>query len=462
MDNQLKINLNLILDFIKSNNMTNDATFNLLNRNIKIKYIDFNSNTVFFEAPNSFLSNIINRRHIPILKDAILATSNDNYNVVVKSSDEYLNNISSFDKVTSNIPSTSTYSININNALPEENIFNPNYTFNNFICGEINRYVFSICESIAKYPNKAEKKPLFLYGKSGLGKTHLINAIGIYLLEHTNNLRIVYVNSETLTNDYVDAVTKNNYSDFRLKYRNTDVLLIDDIQFLEGKDHLQTEFFHTFESLTKENKQIILTSDKKPHNLSKLNERLRSRFGQGVVSELKAPDYETRIAILTKKANNKGIEIDQTWQSIFSLIAENFKKNVRDLEGTFNQIVDFSTTMGIPVTIEFAKSILKDRIVNTKNTITPEKIKLVVSQHYKITTADLNSASRKKKISDPRQIAMYLCRTMTDYSFEQIGNIFNRHYTTVLDACKKIEDLQKTDENLKNVIIKLRNDIEKN
>ena len=287
-----------------------------------------------------------------------------------------------------------------------------------------------------------------------------MHAIGIYLLTHNENLNVLYVSSEMFTNEFIKALGENKTREFKNKYRKVDVLLIDDIQFLEGKDTMQEEFFHTFNTLYDLNKQIVISSDRAPNKLLKLEERLRSRFMWNIIADLQPPDYETRVAILMKKAENANIEVTDNIYEVICLIAEKIKDNIRELEGAFNRIITFSKLMDENIDKAFALRILKDILQNGGNSPTPEKIKTVVSRHYGIKVSDMESSKRTQNIAFPRQVAMYLCRTMTDYSFPKIGNLFGgRHYTTVMHACEKIENDLKVDEILKDDIEVIKKDI---
>ena len=303
--------------------------------------------------------------------------------------------------------------------------------------------------AVAKDPANTYN-PFFIYGGSGLGKTHLLNAIGIYILEHKTDKKIIFVSSETFTNDVVTAIQNKKMEEVRDKYRGADVLIVDDIQFLEGKEATQEEFFHTFNILHEEKKQIILSSDNPPENLTKLDERLRSRFGWNMVVDIQPPDYETRVAILRKKAVNEGIEIDDDLEEVLNLISEKITDNVRLLESALVRLVGFSKSLDEHIDLAFAKRVIKDVIANDNSAITPEKIKNAVARHFKIKVSDLEGKSRKRTLAYPRQIAMYLCRELTDYSNVRIGGIFgNRDHSTVMYACDKIRYDIETDEELK-------------
>ena len=273
-------------------------------------------------------------------------------------------------------------------------------------------------------------------------------SIGIYLLEHNDNIRVIYVDAESFSQDFINSLNEDKIAEFKKKYREADVLLVDDIQFLEGKEGFQEEFYHTFNALYNVNKQIIISGDRPPSKLTKLDERLRSRFAWNMIAEVQPPDYETRVAILLKKAHNLNVEVSENVNEIINLLANKIKDNIRDMEGAFNSIISLSRLTGENLDIDFAKMVLKD-IVISNDIITPEKIKSAVSKYFKIKVSDLNTETRKISIAYPRQIAMYLCRTMTDYSLPKIGGIFgNKHYSTVKHACDKIEGELKINKDL--------------
>lgn len=421
----------------------------------KIRELDEELHIAYLESKEGIYTNVLRNRYIPLLEEIFKNVTGENYRVIVKDTSEYDQREEILE------PEKKSVAYDINLDFMKEKIFNPKYTFDNFVVGESNKYANAACYAVAQSPSKVYN-PLFIYGKSGLGKTHLMNAIGIYLLQHHKNLKILYVSSETFTNDFIKALQDGKTREFKNKYRKADALLIDDIQFLEGKESMQEEFFHTFNALHDDNKQIIISSDRPPNKLTELDERLRSRFGWNMIASLQPPDYETRVAILMKKAENMGVEVDDDLYSIMCLISEKIKDNIRELEGAFQRIVSFSQIMNEKANLEFAKRILKDIIQNGGSSVTPEKIKTAVSRYYKIKISDLESNTRKSTIAYPRQIAMYLCRTMTDYSLPNIGNLFgNRHYSTVKHACDKIEEEIKTDEELKETIETIKAEINK-
>lgn len=324
---------------------------------------------------------------------------------------------------------------------------NQQYTFEGFVVGSSNRFAHAACVAVAEKQGGRNFNPLFLYGGSGLGKTHLMHAIGNFVIEHYPDKRVLYVQCEQFVNEFIFAIKENKYDDFRNKYRNTDMLLIDDIQFIEGKEQMQIEFFHTFNTLYETGKNIVMTCDKPPQSLISLEERLRTRFSSGLIVDIQAPDYETRVAILKRRAQISQASVPE---DVNDYIATNIASNIRELEGAFNTVLCYSLLAGT-ITLEVAKEALKDIIQPIAGkTVSASVIKEVVARFYSITVDELKSSRRSKNISNPRQLAMYLSRSLLGLSYPQIGKLFgDRDHTTVLHACRKIEQGLKNDEQLK-------------
>ena len=328
---------------------------------------------------------------------------------------------------------------------------NPKYTFDNFVVGNNNRFAHAAALAVSEAP-ASMYNPLFIYGGVGLGKTHLMQAIGNEILKRDSSKKVLYVTSEAFTNELVNAIKDANYKNelFRNKYRNIDILLIDDIQFFAGKNTAQEEFFHTFNTLHQNGKQIILSSDKPPRDISLLEDRLKSRFEWGLIADISMPDYEMRLAILRKKTQLEGILIDD---EILSLIATRIDSNIRELEGVLNKILAYTSLTHSPITIEVVEKAINDVTLQKENIISTEYILDVVSNYFKIDKRDLISAKKSNDIAYPRQIAMYLCRTIGQMSFPRIGNDFGgRDHTTVMHAYKKIEKEIKEKTNTKLIV----------
>lgn len=331
---------------------------------------------------------------------------------------------------------------------------NPKYTFDTFVVGANNNLAHAASLAVAESPGEIYN-PLFIYGGVGLGKTHLMHSIAHFILKNNPNSKVLYVTSEKFTNELIDAIrNKNNITttEFREKYRNNDVLLIDDIQFIIGKESTQEEFFHTFNALHECKKQIIISSDKPPKEIETLEERLRSRFEWGLTVDIQSPDYETRMAILRKKEEIDGYNIDD---EVIRYIANNIKSNIRELEGALNKLVALSNLENREINLSMAEEVLKDIISpNEKREITPQVILEVVADHYNVSPGDIIGGKRNAEIVTPRQIVMYLCREITDTSYKNIGILLgNRDHSTVISGDNKIrEKLQKNDSKLKNNI----------
>lgn len=341
------------------------------------------------------------------------------------------------------------------------NMLNPKYTFDTFVVGAANRFAHAASLAVAETPAKSYN-PLFIYGGVGLGKTHLMHAIAHFVQEYHPGQKVMYLSSEKFTNEFINAIMDNKAEAFRNKYRNVDILLIDDIQFLAGKEQTQEEFFHTFNTLHEENKQIIISSDRPPREIPTLEDRLRSRFEWGLITDISPPDLETRIAILTKKAKAEGLT--DVPNEVLLYIANQINTNIRELEGALTRVIAYSSLVNQDINTELATEALKDIIPNNQpKKLTAEGIQKFIGSRYNVTIPEFISKKRTKAIAYPRQIAMYLTRELTDLSYPKIGEEFGgRDHTTVIHACKKIDELIGTDEQIKNeiknYIEKLKND----
>lgn len=331
---------------------------------------------------------------------------------------------------------------------------NSKYTFETFVVGNNNRFAHAAALAVGNAPGKSYN-PLFLYGGVGLGKTHLMHAIGNKILENDRNTNVLYVTSEKFTNQLINAIKDNKNEFFRNKYRNIDVLLIDDIQFIAGKERVQEEFFHTFNALYEDGKQIIISSDKPPRDIPFLEDRLKSRFEWGLLADISCPDYETRLAILRKKAQDENIIIDDF---ILSNIANKIDSNIRELEGVFNKIVARASLIHTPITIELAEKIINEFKVESEKVISCDFIQETVAKYFSINKDDLAGNKRSNDVAFPRQIAMYLCREVANMSFPKIGEDFgNRDHSTVMHAYRKIEKEVKEKTNTKLIVDSVKN-----
>ena len=327
---------------------------------------------------------------------------------------------------------------------------NPNYTFETFVIGNNNNLAHAASLAVAETPGEVYN-PLFIYGGVGLGKTHLMQAIAHFIIKTKPELKVLYVTSETFTNELIDSVKNQKNSEFREKYRNIDVLLIDDIQFIIGKESTQEEFFHTFNALYQDRKQIVISSDRPPKEMETLSERLRTRFEMGLPVDIQIPTYETKMAILNKKAELGGYDIPY---EVKDYVATHIKSSIRELEGALTKLSAFAKLSSNPITVEFAEEALKDLISpDSRREITPELIIDIVAEHFNIKSEDILSQKRSADIVYPRQIAMYLCRQMTTNTVQSLGKAFgNRDHTTILHGADKINKMVISDENTKSKI----------
>jgi len=326
--------------------------------------------------------------------------------------------------------------------LPGPAGLNPRYTFDTFIVGSSNQFAHAACRAVAEAPSRSYN-PLFIYGGVGLGKTHLMHAVGQYVLQHDRNLKLTYISSERFMNEMINAVRYDRVLDFRERYRSVDVLLVDDIQFLAGKEGTQTEFFHTFNALYDSQKQIVLSSDCPPHEIPALEERLRSRFEWGLTADIQSPDLETRVAILKKKAETEAVPLAD---NVAMYIAGKIKSNIRELEGSLIRLIAYASLTGQEISLPLAQEVLKSILDHDEKAVTIDIIQKFVADYYNLRMADLKSRNNSKSVAKPRQIAMYLCKSLTHASLPEIGRSFGgKHHSTVIHSIRKVEDQRKKD-----------------
>ena len=409
-----------------------------------ISPISIDSNVLKLGVPNDFTRGILNSRYKDLIINAVKLITTKKYNIQFAILNEE-----------NEEPIEKKQIKRQGNLIVDEpvSVLNPKYTFNSFVIGNSNRFAHAASLAVAESPAKAYN-PLFIYGGVGLGKTHLMHAIGHFILESNPTSKVVYVSSEKFTNELINSIKDDKNVEFRNKYRNIDVLLIDDIQFIAGKERTQEEFFHTFNDLYELNKQIILSSDRPPKEIPTLEDRLRSRFEWGLIADIQAPDFETRMAILRKKADIENLDLPN---DVLVYVATKIKSNIRELEGALIRIVAFASLTNKDITIELASEALKD-IISSKQSrqVTIEIIQEVVSNYYSLSMEEFKSARRTRNVAFPRQIAMYLCRKLTDMSLPKIGEEFGgRDHTTVIHACEKISTGLKTDEALETAVAEL-------
>jgi chromosomal replication initiator protein len=315
----------------------------------------------------------------------------------------------------------------------------PRYSFDTFIVGSSNQFAHAACRAVAEAPSRSYN-PLFIYGGVGLGKTHLMHAIGHYVLNHLKSLKLTYISSERFMNEMINALRYDRVLDFRERYRSVDVLLVDDVQFLAGKEGTQTEFFHTFNALYDSQKQIVISSDCPPHEIPSLEERLRSRFEWGLIADIQPPDIETKVAILKRKAENEGVPLPD---NVAIYIAGKIKSNIRELEGSLIRLIAYASLTGREISLPLAQDVLRNVLQHDERAVTIEGIQKFVSDYYQLKHGELKSRNNSKSIAMPRQIAMYLCKTLTNASLPEIGRSFGgKHHSTVIHSIRKIEHLR--------------------
>src|SRR6188768_93090 len=331
---------------------------------------------------------------------------------------------------------------NIPPAMPGPAGLNPRYTFDTFIVGTSNQFAHAACRAVAEAPSRSYN-PLFIYGGVGLGKTHLMHAVGQYVLRHDRNLKLTYISAERFMNEMINAVRYDRIIDFRERYRTVDVLLVDDVQFIAGKEGTQTEFFHTFNALYDSQKQIVISSDCPPHEIPALEERLRSRFEWGLIADIQSPDLETKTAILKKKAETEGIPLPD---NVAIYIAGKIKSNIRELEGSLIRLVAYASLTGREISLALAQDVLRNVLQHDERAVTIESVQKAVADHYSLKVIELKSRNNSKSIAMPRQIAMYLCKSLTSASLPEIGRSFGgKHHSTVIHSIRKVEHLRQRD-----------------
>lgn len=423
------------------NSKTNNVFKTFINR---LEPIMIKNDKLILLAINQFIFEVVEKEYLTILNDILAKKSHQPLSIRLILSIDDLN----LDEIK---PKKETYQKNITLI--------PKYTFDSFVVGNNNVLAHSACVAVANDPAHSYN-PLFIYGGVGLGKTHLMHAIGNHVLSQDKDAKILYLSSETFTNELINSIKDDTNEEFRNKYRkDVDILLIDDIQFISEKERTQEEFFHTFNTLHGANKQIIISSDRAPKEIPMLADRLRSRFEMGLIVDIQPPDYETRIAILRKKAQEEKHNVPD---SVLEYIAKNIKSNIRELEGALTRIFAYSDLINQEITFELSCEALKNLFQSKQNVeITPIFIKEKVAESFSIQLEDFASKGRKREIAYPRQIAMYLCRELTELSLPKIGYEFGgRDHTTVMHACDKISSDIKTDQKIKELIENLKKDIQ--
>jgi chromosomal replication initiator protein len=442
---ELKQKWDLILEQLKKNFDIQDISFKTWIKPIQIYSVVGNTITLLISGDEMGYTYVENKYLTP-LKVTICDVMKREYEVELISSKD-VDKIK-IDDFNNNRKKSSKHS-NAHNSSITHNL-NPNYTFDTFVVGNNNNIAHAASLAVAETPGDVYN-PLFIYGGVGLGKTHLMQAIAHFIINNNPALKVLYVTSETFTNELIESVKNQKNSEFREKYRNIDVLLIDDIQFIIGKETTQEEFFHTFNALYQDRKQIVISSDRPPKEMETLNERLRTRFEMGLPVDIQIPTYETKMAIINKKVELAGYDIPY---EVKDYIAKNIKSSIRELEGALTKISAFAKLSTSPITVEFAEETLKDLISpDAGRELTPELIIEIVADHFNIKPDDITSQKRNANIVYPRQIAMYLCRQMLPSTVQAIGKAFgNRDHTTVIHGSEKISKLVTTDTSVRSTV----------
>lgn len=403
-----------------------------------------NNGNIILLASSTFQKDAIESRYHDLLTNTFKFITNKDCTVTIVAKDEVQETASN---------TNTNVSLDVNCGYSNSTL-NPKYTFDTFVVGNNNRFAHAAALAVAEAP-ATSYNPLFIYGGVGLGKTHLMHSIGNEILKKNRESKILYVTSEKFTNQLINAIKDNKNEQFRTRYRNIDVLLIDDIQFIAGKERIQEEFFHTFNTLYENGKQIIISSDKPPREIQFLEDRLKSRFEWGLLADISCPDYETRLAILRKKAQEENIIIEDY---ILSNIANKIDSNIRELEGVFNKVVAMASLTHSPITIELAEKTINEFKYENEKVISCDFIKETVAKYFSIDKDDLSGNKRSNDIAFPRQIAMYLCRLIANMSYPQIGAEFGgRDHSTVMHACRKIEKETKEKNNTKLIVDSVKN-----
>lgn len=415
------------------------------------------------QVPSQFFYEWLEEHYYSLIKKTLTKVLGEGAKLVYS---VVMENSSPDSKTTINLPPAQKPSyqpaIQVKNTYEQsfESNLNPRYTFDNFVKGDCNQLARAAALAVANNPGGTSFNPLVIYGGVGLGKTHLIQAIGNYVLANKKSLRVYYVSSEKFTIDFVEAIQKDRVSDFSNFYRSIDVLIVDDIQFFAGKEKTQDNFFHTFNALHQARKQIVLSCDRPPKELKGLDDRLISRFQWGLIADIQPPDLETRIAILKKKAEDSGVELPQ---EVIEYIAVHITSNIRELEGCLISLLAKSSLENRKIDVELAKEVVKTIVKDTSVKVSIEEIQRVVAEHFGIPPDMLKAKTRKQEVVTARQIAMYLCKELTDASLKTIGLHFGgRDHSTVIHACQSVEEDMKKNEKLRNLVESLRRKIEFN
>ena len=410
--------------------------------------------TILVRVPNGLFRDWLTKHYSAVLNEALtelsrsaavvsFVTEGQEVSIVADPPDDPIEDLPVVDDLVAEDESAVPAPITVQSGL------NPRYTFDTFIVGPSNQFAHAASRAVAEAPSRSYN-PLFIYGGVGLGKTHLMHAVGRYVLEHNAGFTLTYISSERFMNEMINAVRYDRILDFRERYRSVDVLLVDDIQFLAGKEGTQNEFFHTFNALYDAQKQIVISSDCPPHEIPQLEERLRSRFEWGLIADIQAPDLETKVAILKKKAEAEAVPLPD---NVAIYIAGKIKSNIRELEGSLIRLVAYASLTGREISLSLAQDVLKNILDHEEKAVTIEIIQKFVADYHHLKLAELKSRNNSKSVAIPRQVAMYLCKHLTHASLPEIGRSFGgKHHSTVIHSIRKIEDLRKRDGNFNTLI----------
>jgi chromosomal replication initiator protein len=409
-------------------------------------YVEDQGSTLVVRVPNALFSDWLNKHYSAVLNEALsdLGRAGTVVSFVAEGQAAPPDRTPPPDPAV--VPALDGLSEDVGASAPEPVTapagLNPRYTFDTFIVGPSNQFAHAASRAVAEAPSRSYN-PLFVYGGVGLGKTHLMHAVGRYVLQHNPSFKLTYISSERFMNEMINAVRYDRILEFRERYRSVDVLLVDDVQFLAGKEGTQTEFFHTFNALYDSQKQIVISSDCPPHEIPQLEERLRSRFEWGLIADIQPPDLETKVAILKKKAEADAVPLPD---NVAIYIAGKIKSNIRELEGSLTRLVAYASLTNSAISLTLAQDVLKNILNHDEKAVTIEIIQKFVADYYQLKVADLKSRNNSKSVAIPRQVAMYLCKQLTHASLPEIGRSYGgKHHSTVIHSIRKIEDMRKRD-----------------
>jgi chromosomal replication initiator protein len=413
-----------------------------------VRFASRNKSEIKLEVPNKFFRDWLTEHYLTQIEDVLSSLAKDRIRVVFEVNERLEGRL------------TVDRSIKMEEKDRERQERNtnliPKYTFDNFVIGASNQFAHAACVAVANQPGD-HYNPLFIYGGVGLGKTHLVNAIGHHSVTQRPSLKVVYLSSESFMNELIASLRRDRMDEFKRKFRNVDILILDDVQFIAGKERTQEEFFHTFNSLYDSHKQIVITSDKFPKEIPGIEDRLRNRFEWGLIADIQPPDMETRVAILQKKAELEGVQLPH---DVAIFLASNIDSNVRELEGSLTRLGAFASLTKATITIDLTKELLRNTLTGTQREITVENIQKTICDYFTIRLGDLKAKRRTQNIALPRQVAMYLCRKYTETSFPAIGDKFGgRDHSTVIHASKTIERKIKEDPHMQKTIEKLERNL---